>query len=296
MKRKLRITRISRRDFRDRPSTRNPNHQPRRPAANNHQRPRISINPHRRLDNGEGVGHTAAMSSALLDMVYSRSCEGCGVPMTAEAGCLCWDCQTQIRWVQVPYCERCGDPVPGDITDVFECAWCRKTTPAFDWARSAVRYNGVAQNLLWQLKYNAGIWVLDTLVEWLEALWRNGPPSLQQADWVTSVPLYARRQRERGYNQASLLGRQLADHVGMRFRGSVLRRTRSTVSQTRLTAAQRLHNVRGVFSVPWPQRVRQARIVLVDDVMTTGATVNECARALRAAGAAAVMVVSVARG
>ena len=248
------------------------------------------------LDNRAGAGQNGDMSLALLDMLYSRSCEGCGVPMTEETGCLCWDCQTQVRWVQVPYCERCGDPVPGQITDVFECAWCRKMTPAFDWARSAVRYDGAAQNLLRQLKYNSGIWVLDTLVEWLEALWRNCPPSLQQADWLTSVPLYARRQRERGYNQANLLARQLADHVGIRFRDGVLRRTRPTVSQTRLTAAQRLHNVRGVFSVPWPQRVRHARIVLVDDVMTTGATVNECARALRAAGAASVMVVSVARG
>lgn len=249
-----------------------------------------------RLDRHGTRGHNGSMSPALLDMLYSRSCEGCGMSMTDEAGCLCWDCQTQVRLVQVPFCDRCGDPVPGLVSDVFECAWCRKAEPAFDWARSAVRYDGAVRHLIWNLKYNTGLWVLDTLAEWLVALWKNAPPSLQQADWMTAVPLYARRQRERGYNQAALLAQRLARLVGIRFRGGVLRRSRSTVSQTRLTAAQRLHNVRGVFSVPWPRRVQGARIVLVDDVMTTGATVNECARALRAAGAAAVMVLTVARG
>lgn len=216
--------------------------------------------------------------------------------MDEEPGCLCWDCQTRVHSVQVPFCDRCGDPVEGLVTDIFECAWCRKTAPAFDWARSAVRYDGVARQLLRRLKYNAGLWVVDTLAEWLLALWRNCPPDIQVADWITPVPLYTRRRRERGYNQSALLASRLSRRVGIPFRDGLLRRNRSTVSQTRLTAAQRLHNVRGVFSVPWPRRARGARIVLVDDVMTTGATVNECARMLRAAGAAAVMVLTVARG
>ena len=84
--------------------------------------------------------------------------------------------------------------------------------------------------------------------------------------------------------------------MGIPFRGGLLRRQKATSSQTRLTAAQRAHNVRGVFSVPWPCRVQGARVLLVDDVMTTGATVNECARVLKDAGAASVMVLTVARG
>jgi len=233
---------------------------------------------------------------AILDMLFSRSCEECGTPMTEEPGALCWDCQTLIKLVQVPFCERCGDPFPGLISDVFECAWCRKTTPAFDWARSAVRYTDLAQTCLRRFKYHAGLWLMDTLVDWLAALWRGCPQEVRQADFITAVPLYPRRQRERGYNQAALLAQGLAGRVGIPFQGDVLRRWRPTPSQTRLTAAQRVHNVRGVFSVPSPHRVRGGRIVVVDDVMTTGATVNECARMLRAAGAAAVMVVTVARG
>jgi len=234
--------------------------------------------------------------SAALDMLFSRTCEGCGTAMGEEPGCLCWDCLAGIRWVRIPFCERCGDPVPGLVTGPFECAGCRKMKPAFDWARSAVRYDGAAQAALCRLKYNAGMWMLDNLADWLAALWRTCPPGLEAADWITPVPLHVRRRQERGYNQSALLAQALARRIGIRFRHGILRRRRPTPSQTRLTAAQRLHNVRGVFSVPWPSRVQGARIVLVDDVMTTGATVNECARALRAAGAAAVMVLTVARG
>lgn len=236
------------------------------------------------------------MSRALAEMVFSRSCEGCGAHMTAEAGCLCWDCQTQVKPVRLPFCERCGDPVPGLVTDTFECAWCRRHRPGFVWARSAVRYDGVAKEMIRRLKYGAALWNLDVLVEWLAALWQTAPAEAREADWITAVPLYARRMRDRGFNQAALLAEGLARRVGLPFRSNAVSRFRATASQTRLTAAQRLHNVRGVFAVPRPRRVAHARIVLVDDVMTTGATVHECARVLRAAGAAAVMVLTVARG
>ena len=216
--------------------------------------------------------------------------------MGEDAGCLCWDCQTQVKTVQVPFCERCGDPIAGMVTNTYECAWCRKTSPSFDWARSAVRYDGVAQNCLRRFKYHAGLWMLDDLVGWLMALWRACPAEIRSAQAIVPVPLYPRRQRERGFNQSSLLASRLAERVGIPFIGGMLCRMRPTPSQTRLTAAQRVHNVRGVFSVPWPRRLEGMRIVLLDDVMTTGATVNECSRVLRAAGAASVMVLTVARG
>ena len=236
------------------------------------------------------------MSWALLDLLFSRTCEGCGVGLEAESGSLCWDCRTGVKTVQVPFCERCGDPVPGAISGPFECANCRKIGPAFEWARSAVRYDGVAKACVRRFKYNAGFWLQEELLDWLLAAWRTAPASVRTADFLTAVPLHPRRERERGYNQAALLGAGLARRVGIPFRQRVLWRKRATATQTHLTAAQRLHNVKGVFSVPWPARVRGTRIVLVDDVMTTGATVNECAQVLQAAGAASVMVLTVARG
>ena len=237
------------------------------------------------------------MSWALLDMLFSRVCEECGAVLAEdEPGSLCWDCRARVRFVQVPFCERCGDPVPGTIGGPYECAGCRGLRPAFDWARSAVRYEGPANACIRRFKYQAGIWLQEELVGWLAALWRTCPAEVRSVDFVAGIPLYPRRERERGYNQAALLAEGLAEQVGIPFRRGLLGRTKPTATQTHLTAVQRVHNVKGVFSVRRPGDVRGARIALVDDVMTTGATVNECARALKAAGAAAVMVLTVARG
>lgn len=216
--------------------------------------------------------------------------------MADESGSLCWDCRAEVKVVQVPFCERCGDPVPGAISGPYECAGCRKIRPAFDWARSAVRYEGVAKNCLRRFKYHAGLWLLDDLVDWLVALWRVCPATARIADCVLPVPLYPRRRKERGFNQSALLAQRLARRIGIPFQGRLLRRWKPTATQTHLTAVQRLHNVSGVFSVSWPCAVRGRKILLVDDVMTTGATVSECARALKGAGADSVMVLTVARG
>lgn len=243
------------------------------------------------------MAQTGPMSWALLDMLFSRTCEECGAALAEdETGSLCWDCRARVRFVQVPFCERCGDPVPGTIGGPYECAGCRALRPAFDWARSAVRYDGPAKSCIRRFKYHAGIWLQEELVGWLGALWRICPVEVRSADFVVGIPLYPRRERERGYNQAALLAEALAGRVGIPFRRGLLGRTRPTATQTHLTAVQRVHNVKGVFSVRRPREVRGARIALVDDVMTTGATANECARALKAAGAAAVMVLTVARG
>lgn len=236
------------------------------------------------------------MIPAVLDMLFSRTCEGCGAAMAEEPGSLCWNCRAEVKAVQVPFCERCGDPVAGATSGPYECAGCLTMGPAFDWARSAVRYDGVAKDCLRRFKYHAGSWLLDDLADWLVALWRVCPVAVRAADVVTCVPLHPKRERERGYNQSAMLGNQLARRIGIPFRDRLLWRWKPTVTQTHLTAAQRVHNVRGVFSVPWPRRTRGARILLVDDVMTTGATVNECARVLKAAGATSVMVLTVARG
>ncbi|OQC55273.1 MAG: DNA utilization protein GntX [Verrucomicrobia bacterium ADurb.Bin018] len=247
------------------------------------------------MDAAGWVGHTPPMQWPLLDMLFSRTCEGCGNDLATEPGALCWDCRVGLKPVQVPFCERCGDPVAGVTGGPFECTWCRQNQPAFIWARSAVRYDGIAAACIRRFKYHAGVWLQAELVDWLWALWRTCPEP-KVADLVAPVPLYRRRERERGFNQAALLGRSLAKRMGIPFRGNLLRRHKPTATQTHLTAAQRVHNVRGVFSAPAPRRLQGARVVLVDDVMTTGATVNECARVLMAAGAQAVMILTVARG
>lgn len=208
---------------------------------------------------------------------------------------MCWDCLADTPRVEPPFCVRCGDPVAGDIQHDYTCFSCSRETPRFDFARSATRYEGVVGEALRALKYDSGIWVVPDLVELLFACVCAEYPGVF-FDWVTAVPLYPVRRRARGYNQSALLASTLARRMECYYKESAVRRIRPTVSQTGLTAPQRTANVSNAFRVGIFSRVRGGRILLVDDVMTTGATVNACADALKNSGAASVHVVTVARG
>ena len=140
-----------------------------------------------------------------------------------------------------------------------------------------------------RLKYQGATWLAPDLVDWLTACWQT-EYDLLPFDGVCYVPLHAVHQRERGFNQAALLASLLARRKDRPLINGALIRTVRTSTQTRLTASQRASNVRGVFAVRRPGRVRDKRLLLVDDVMTTGATTSECARVLKRSGAAAVEV------
>ena len=232
----------------------------------------------------------------LADLLYPRACAGCGRPVHGPDAALCPDCRLRVPAVSLPYCDICGDPVAGDVPGAYTCTWCRRTKPAFAWARSAVRYAGPVRPCIRNLKYHAGFWSLPEIEQWLAALWPTCPADARTADAIVPVPLHWTRRIRRTYNQATLVSGVLSRLSGIPVRPLWLWRLRRTGTQTHLTAAQRARNVSGVFGVPSRRAVRGRRIILVDDVMTTGATLNECARALRAAGAEAVMAITVARG
>jgi ComF family protein len=177
----------------------------------------------------------------------------------------------------------------------FECAWCRDTSPAFTTARSAVRFRGVIRDMLHDFKYNNQVHLALDLGNIL-----SGCIMAHYADicfdGITYVPLHPRKQRERNFNQAALLAEEAGRRLKIDLLRGCLRRTRFTATQTHLNAAERKANVRGAFTVRLADWVYQRRILLIDDVMTTGATVNECAAALIQAGALSVHVATVARG
>lgn len=237
------------------------------------------------------------MKHFLANLLFSRTCDGCGVDMARERGLYCWDCLTELTWIGPPYCACCGDPVDGNVPGEFICSWCNRVHPDFEWARSAVLYEGIVKDSLRRFKYHNGLWACDGLVDWLENLLKAAARNKNWArvDIVVPVPLHVRRRRERGYNQAALLARGLARRLDVPMRNP-LWRIRATSTQTRLSATQREANMRGAFTVFRPKSIQGKRILLVDDVMTTGATVNECARTLKKAGAKAVFVLTVARG
>lgn len=231
----------------------------------------------------------------LLDLLYPRACAGCGGALADDARHVCWDCRAALRVIGSPHCSWCGNPLEGRSDHAYVCYHCTQMQPAFDLARSAVRFEGVAADLIHRFKYGDALWLQDDLAELLEAcvaVHYAGHP----VDAVCCVPLYHARERHRGYNQARLLAGHLSRSLGKPLWPRVLARGRPTETQTHLTARDRLSNVKGAFRVRQPARVRGRRLLLVDDVMTTGATTSECARALKEAGVAAVYVVTLARG
>ena len=230
-----------------------------------------------------------------MDFLYPRNCLQCGAPSPEPFGYICWDCFSETPKIEPPFCARCGDPVAGSVEHSYPCFACARETPAFDGARSAVRYEGAVGNALRDLKYHHALWLTGDLAELLFNCLQAEYPDIG-FDLITAVPLHPPRRRERGFNQSALLGAALARRLGIPFSERMLRRVRPTVSQTGLTAPQRAANVCGAFRIGWFARPQGRRILLVDDVMTTGATVNACAKALKQEGAASVHVVTAARG
>ncbi len=231
----------------------------------------------------------------MLDFLYPRNCVHCGAPSPESMKHICWDCLSDTPKVDPPFCVVCGDPVAGDIQHDYTCFACARETPAFVRARSAVRYEGAVGAALRDLKYKNALWVVEDLAELLSAC-VQAEYSVFGFDVITSVPLFAPRWRARGFNQSALLGEALGRRLKIPFKEHLLRRVRSTSSQTGLTAPQRAANVSGAFRGGLFARPEGRRILLVDDVMTTGATVNACAKTLKQGGAVSVHVVTVARG
>jgi competence protein ComFC len=235
-----------------------------------------------------------AAGSSVLDIVYPRSCEGCGSRMEQD-GYLCWDCLCTSEKLSRPYCEKCGDPVDGLVEGSYECSWCRRSHPLFSTARSVFRYRGAAVQVIQQLKYAGGVHLVGDVADYMAGAARSVFGKVR-FDLVVGVPLHARKERERGYNQAGLLADAVASRLRVDGFNGIVRRMRDTVSQTELKSVERARNVNGAFCVDDPDWLFSKHVLLVDDVITTGATVNEVSSTLIKAGAASVNVISFARG
>jgi ComF family protein len=231
----------------------------------------------------------------LLDLLYPRACAGCGRPDPEAGRYVCWDCLARIDFVQPPFCELCGDPVSGRIGHAYRCVLCADRDVHFDQARSVARYDSPVGRMIRNLKYHAQFWLIDDLADLLAAGVRAhyDPHGF---DAVAAVPLHVSKQRARGFNQSAWLAAALGRRLRLPMARRCLRRTRADRSQTHLTVSQRADNVHNAFDARWNRWLEGRRILLVDDVMTTGATVNDCARALKAGGVASVRVITLARG
>lgn len=233
---------------------------------------------------------------AGLAFVYPEACQLCGERRAKpDEGLVCSQCWTQVRFIRPPFCERCGLPFAGEITTPFECSNCRGMELHFTAARSAVVARGVVLEAIHRYKYQQAMWFEPFLVD---LFLREALPALRGANWdcVVPVPLFPAKQREREFNQAARLAKALAKALHLPVESRWLRRVQPTLTQTRLSREQRASNVRRAFALPDGAKLATQRVILVDDVFTTGATTSACARVLRAAGAGAVCVWTVARG
>jgi competence protein ComFC len=233
---------------------------------------------------------------AGLALLYPEVCQFCGEqPATPGEGFVCLKCWSQVRFIKPPFCERCGVPVAGEITTAFACANCRDLELHFRSARSAVTARGVVLEAIHRYKYSRALWFEPFLVD---LFLRAALPGLRDEKWdlIVPVPLHHLKEREREFNQAQRLATPLARALGLPLNPRLLCRVEPTRTQTLLTKAQRAQNVRHAFARRDNRRLQGERVVLVDDVFTTGATTSACARVLRAAGAGEVCVWTVARG
>jgi len=233
---------------------------------------------------------------ATLAFFYPEACQICArARATPEAGYVCGGCYQQLRFIKPPFCERCGLPFEGDITASFECSNCREMELHFVSARSAVVAKGAALEIIHRYKYRRALWFEPLLADLLV---RQAQPMIDRRvwDWIVPVPLHPLKQREREFNQAERLAVRLAAATRMPVKLNCLRRVLPTRTQTLLNRTERTDNVRRAFATPDGLKLDGPRIVLVDDVFTTGATTSACARALKKAGASEVCVWTVARG
>ncbi len=231
----------------------------------------------------------------VLDILYPRSCIGCGVTSPETFRHICWECWAGSLRVEPPFCALCGDPVAGTVEHEFVCYACSAEFPAFDAARSVARYDGVVGEALRMLKYEKAMWLAPDLAVLLHNCLLAEYPRCE-FDLLVPVPLHHIRRRERGFNQSAILARELGRRLGRAVVPRAVHRIRPTITQTHLTAKQRLSNVKNAFQSVRRKRLAGQRVLLVDDVMTTGATVNACAKALKKGGASSVHVITVARG
>lgn len=233
-------------------------------------------------------------AAAAAELLYPPLCVGCEA--SVETGhYLCAPCRERAQPIRAPSCQRCSQPFAGAMSGSFTCAECARRKFAFECAVSCYRSRGIVRDLILRFKYQHCHYLRRPLASWLAETLRDERIRRQPADALVPVPLHPRRERQRGFNQAAALCQLLARPARLPV-WPALRRLRWTETQTRFERAERLENLRGAFAARPRRPVRGAHLLLVDDVFTTGSTVDECARVLRAAGAASVRVLTVARG
>lgn len=234
---------------------------------------------------------------AFTSTAFPSQCVSCGEVVGDDSGyaSVCGDCDARIQLIASPKCLTCGFPFFGETESHGDCMHCEHLKPEFGQGWSIALFRGPVRGLVHELKYESGFWALRDLA----LLIRNAPELEEFVGDATlvAVPLHARKLRERGYNQSVLIADEIAKALPASRRDDLLARKLDTVSQTQFDRRQRIRNLKNAFSLRRNRAIEPAqRYIIVDDVFTTGSTLNACAAALRRAGARRVDVLAIGHG
>ena len=231
---------------------------------------------------------------AIISLLYPPACAICSAKVDVRQY-LCHQCEGKLVRIKPPFCSKCSEPFQGAITNPFDCANCAHRTLYFENAVAAFRSHGLARRVILDFKYGGQIHLRHLVASWLFAALDDERLRTREFDLLVPVPLHPARERERGFNQAALLAELLSARMSIEAR-QVLERIRYTTTQTAFDRTERMENLRGAFRLQKSANVRRLRVLLVDDVLTTGSTLSECARVLRRGGARSVHAATAARG
>lgn len=226
-----------------------------------------------------------------LDFILPPRCANCSLRVVSH-GHLCPSCWGTLRPLAAPYCAHCALPFAFDASEGDVCGGCLQDAPGFDWARAAVLYDDLGRKMVMQLKYSGAAAVVPAMTQMMV-----GALAGTSADLIIPVPLHRRRMLKRRFNQSQLLAADLARRIDVPLDTFSLAKHKATESQGGLNKKARFKNVQASFAVSTDRRsfVAGKSIMVVDDVLTTGATASACAKALKKAGAKSVGIVTYAR-
>lgn len=231
----------------------------------------------------------------LLHIFLPKTCLCCGCDLPwKDEGFLCSACREKLSFVPVHICKRCGVTLPSGGAHCFACRGSKAKKYKCSLIRSAFVFNEASRSLVHGLKYDGREYLAAVMGKEMALRFKHYP-ELASSDLIMPVPLFAKRKRKRGYNQSELLAQSFSLHTGISCDVFSLVRIRDTVSQTRLGRKARLENMAGAFMCNNINGVEGKTVLLIDDVATTGATLEGCATALKRAGAKKVFAYTFAR-
>ena len=237
--------------------------------------------------------HNSELFQAAVSLLYPATCAICREHIRAGEY-LCDGCEAKLMRIVPPFCQKCSEHFEGSINIRFACANCAHRTIHFDAAVAVYRGRGIVRDVIHEFKYNRQIHLRHLLARWVRAALDDERLRNYQFDMMVPVPLHSARQRERGFNQASLLANLVSKNTSIPCR-SLLKRIRYTTTQTALDRSERMENLHNAFRLRKNADVRGLSVLLIDDVLTTGSTLSECARVLKGAGAISVHAATAAR-